>query len=58
MSRVPIWIGHMGLVFALLFCGSFLGGNPLLAMFFLLLCFALVVVENRYERGLMGATRG
>jgi hypothetical protein len=58
MSRVPNWIGQTGLVLALLFCGSFLGGAPLLAMIFLLLCFALVVVENRYERGLMGATRG
>jgi hypothetical protein len=58
MSHVPHWVGMTGLVLALLFCGSFLGGSPSLAMFFLVLCLALVIVENRYERGLMGATRG
>jgi hypothetical protein len=54
MPHVPNWIGYVGLVLQLIFCGAFLGGVPLLAMIFLLLCFAMVVVENRYERGLMG----
>jgi hypothetical protein len=58
MSRVPNWIGQTGLVMGLLFCGSFLGQVPLLAMLFLVLGFALVVVENRYERGLMGTKEG
>jgi hypothetical protein len=51
MTHVPHWIGQVGLVLALIFCGSFLAQVPLLAMIFLLLCFALVVLENRYERG-------
>jgi hypothetical protein len=50
MTHVPHWIGYVGLVVQLLFCGAFLAGVPWLAMIFLLLCFALVVVENRYER--------
>ena len=51
---VPNWIGLVGLVLSLLFCGAFLAGIPLLAVVFLLLCFALVVLENRYERQLRG----
>jgi membrane-bound ClpP family serine protease len=49
---MPHWIGLVGLVLSLIFCGAFLAGIPLLAVIFLLLCFALVVLENRYERGL------
>ena len=51
MTHIPHWIGQVGLVMMLLFCGSFLGQVPLLAMIFLLLGFAMVVLENRYERG-------
>jgi hypothetical protein len=57
MHDVPRWIGQVGLPLQLLFCGAFLAGVPFLAMIFLLLCFALVVVENRYERRLMGSER-
>ena len=53
MSHVPHWVGMTGLVLGLLFCGAFLGGSPLLAVIFMVLSLALVVVENRYERGLM-----
>jgi hypothetical protein len=55
---VPNWVGLVGLVLMLCFCGSFLGQVPLLAMIFLLLSFAMFVVENRYERGLMGTKKG
>jgi hypothetical protein len=54
MHHVPHWVGLGGLVLSLLFCGAFLAQVPLLAIIFVLLCIALVVVENRYERGLMG----
>jgi hypothetical protein len=57
MSRVPNWIGHTGLVLALIFCGAFLGGLLWVAVPLLIPLFALIVLENRYERGLMG-TRG
>ena len=49
---MPQWIGYVGLVLSLLFCGAFLAGVPWMAVIFLVLCFALVVVENRYERRL------
>jgi hypothetical protein len=58
MQDVPKWVGITGLVLALIFCGAFLAQAPLVAMFFLVLCVALVVLENRYERGLMGTRRG
>jgi uncharacterized membrane protein len=47
---VPNWIGQVGLVSMLLFCGSFLAQIPLLAMLFLAVGIAMVVLENRYER--------
>ena len=50
MTHVPHWIGFVGLVLQLIFCGAFLAGVPLLAVIFLLLCFALLAIENRYER--------
>jgi hypothetical protein len=58
MADVPHWVGMVGLVLGLLFCGAFLAGEPFLAIIFMLLSLALVVVENRYERGLMGTRRG
>lgn len=58
MSHVPNWIGQTGLVLALLFCGAFLGGWLSVAVPLLIPLFALVVLENRYERGLMGTRRG
>jgi hypothetical protein len=38
-------------------CGAFLGGAWWLAILLLIPGFALVVLENRYERGLMGTRR-
>jgi len=57
MGHVPHWVGTVGLVLGLLFCGAFLAGEPFLALFLMLLALALVVVESRYERGLMGTRR-
>jgi uncharacterized membrane protein len=47
---MPHWIGQVGLVSMLLFCGSFLAQIPLLAMLFLVVGLAMVVLENRHER--------
>jgi hypothetical protein len=47
MHDVPHWVGLGGLVLSLLFCGAFLAQVPLLAIIFVLLCIALVVVEIR-----------
>jgi hypothetical protein len=41
----------------LIFCGSFLGGAWWFALLLLIPAFGLVVLENRYERGLMGTRR-
>jgi hypothetical protein len=58
MSYVPHWVGLVGLVLALLLCGSALAGQLWLAVLLMIPCFALVIVENRYERGLMGTREG
>ena len=50
---VPHWIGQVALVAMLIFCGSFLAQIPLLAMLFLVVGIAMVVLENRHERGQM-----
>jgi len=47
---VPNWIGQVGLLSMLMFCGSFLAQIPLLAMLFLVVGLAMVVLENRHER--------
>jgi membrane-bound ClpP family serine protease len=49
-SNVPRWIGSTGFVLMLIFCGSFVGGMLWFAILLLIPCFALVVLENRYER--------
>ena len=49
-SNVPRWIGSTGFVLMLIFCGSFVGGALWFAILLLIPCFALVVLENRYER--------
>jgi hypothetical protein len=54
MHYVPSWIGAAGFVLMMIFCGAFLGGQLWLAVGLLIPCFALVVLENRHERGLMG----
>ena len=50
MTGVPSWVGFAGLVLMLIFCGAFLGGELWFAVFLLIPCFALVLLENRYER--------
>ena len=57
MHDVPHWIGLVGLVLMMILCGAFLGGQLWFATFLLIPCFALVIFENRYERGLMGTRR-
>jgi len=47
---MPHWIGQAGLVLSLIMCGSFLAGAWWIALLLLIPLFALVVVENRYER--------
>jgi hypothetical protein len=54
MDYVPSWIGAVGFVLMMIFCGAFLGGQLWFAIFVLIPCFALVVLENRYEQGLIG----
>ena len=50
MTRVPDWIGYAGLIFMILMLLAFLGGSLELAVVLMLVCFGLVVLENRYER--------
>jgi hypothetical protein len=57
MSYVPTWIGSAGFVLSMVICGAFLGGAWWLAILLLIPGFALVVLENRYERGLIGTRR-
>ena len=54
MPHVPHWIGYVGLMLSLILCGSVLAGQLWLFILVIVLCLALVVVENRYERGLVG----
>jgi hypothetical protein len=58
MSHVPKWIGLVGLVLALIFCAAFLGGMLWVAIPLVIPLFALIVIENRYERGVMGTRQG
>jgi len=51
---MPGWIGAVGFVLLMIFCGAFLGGQLWFAVLILIPCFVLVVLENRYERGLIG----
>ena len=57
MPHVPNWIGFVGLLLSLILCGSLLAAQLWLFILMIVLGLALVVVENRYERGLIG-TRG
>lgn len=57
MSDVPHWIGQVGMVLSLIFCGAFLAGAWWVGILLLIPVFALIVLENRYERGLR-ETRG
>ena len=58
MPHVPLWIGYVGLALSMIFCGSFLAGQLWVAIVLLIPLFALVVIENRYERGVMETRRG
>ena len=57
MPYVPSWIGSVGFVMLMIFCGAFLGGGWWFSILLLIPCFALVIIENRYERGLIGTRR-
>lgn len=58
MTHVPHWIGPVGFVLMMVFCGAFLGGALWLAISLLIPCFALVIIESRYERGLTETREG
>jgi hypothetical protein len=57
MPHVPRWIGHVGIVPGLILCGAFLGGQLWLAVLLMIVGPALVLLGNRYERGLVGPKR-
>jgi membrane-bound ClpP family serine protease len=54
---VPQWIGLVGMVLVLVLCGAALGGQVWLAVVLMIVGIALVVLENRYQRGLIGTRR-
>jgi membrane protein implicated in regulation of membrane protease activity len=48
---MPHWIGLVGLVATVIFCGAFLAhGYPLLALVFLAVGVATILLANKYER--------
>jgi hypothetical protein len=51
---VPRWIGLGGMVLVLVLCGSALAGLLWLTVLLMIAGLALVVLESRYQRGLMG----
>jgi hypothetical protein len=57
MPHVPHWVGFAGFVVAMIFCLAFLAGQLWAAVLLLIPGFALVVLENRYQRGLLGTGR-
>jgi hypothetical protein len=54
---VPRWIGLGGMLLVLVLCGSALSGLLWLTVLLMIAGLALVVLENRYQRGLIGTTR-
>ncbi len=58
MSDVPHWIGQVGMVLSLIFCGAFLAGAWWVGVLLLIPISALVVLESKYDRSLRGARRG
>jgi membrane-bound ClpP family serine protease len=54
---VPRWIGLVGMVLVLVLCGSALGGQVLLTVLLMIVGVAMVVLEDRYQRGLIGPRR-
>jgi hypothetical protein len=58
MPYVPGWVGNLGFVLVMIFCLSIFANQFWLILVTLIACFVMVVVENRYERGLMGGNSG
>jgi len=58
MPHVPHWIGLVGLLLSFVLCGSILAGQLWLFVLLIVLGLALVVVESRYARGLIGTGEG
>jgi membrane-bound ClpP family serine protease len=54
---VPHWIGLAGMVLVLVLCGAALGGQVWLTVLLMIVGIAMVVLENRYQRGLIGTRR-
>jgi membrane-bound ClpP family serine protease len=54
---VPHWIGLVGMVLVLVLCGAALAGQVWLAVLLMMAGIAMVVLENRYQRGLIGMNR-
>jgi hypothetical protein len=50
MTQVPRWVGGIGFVLVMAFCVAFLAGQLWIALPLLIPCFALVIIENRYEQ--------
>jgi hypothetical protein len=57
-QEVPRWIGLVGMVLVLALCGFALAGQVLLTLLLMIASVALVVLENRCERGPIAARRG
>ncbi len=47
MSDVPHWIGQVGMVLSLIFCGAFLAGAWWVGVLLLIPISALVVLESK-----------
>jgi membrane-bound ClpP family serine protease len=54
---VPRWIGLVGMVLVLALCGFAFAGQVLFTVLLIIASVALVVLENRNERGLIGERR-
>jgi membrane-bound ClpP family serine protease len=54
---VPRWIGLVGMVLVLVLCGSALAGQLWLTTLLIIAGIAFVVLESRYQRGLIGTSR-
>jgi uncharacterized protein involved in cysteine biosynthesis len=55
MSHVPSWVGHVGFILIMMFCLSIFANLLWLILLTFIACFVMVVVENRYERELLGS---
>ena len=53
MSNVPSWVQVVGFALAFLFCMSAFTNQFWLLLVMLVACFVMVVLEDRYQRGLM-----